>query len=256
MANLDVEFRGAVAVLCIDNETKLNALTGAILKDLAEQLEQLGANPTVRGLILTGAGDRAFCAGADIKEWSQYEAFEFAREWIALGHRVLDQLTAFPKPVIAAINGMCFGGGLELAGACDVRVATTGAQFALPETSIGINPGWSGVQRLGRLIPEALLREMALTGARLSAQRLYDVGFVNVLADGDPMPDAREIAARTCSLAPRAVEVTKAVLNTASGEAKALLVDQLAGALLAKTADSQEGIAAFKEKRNAEFSGE
>jgi len=254
-AKLELDRDGAAAILRLNNETKLNALTGDILRALPEHLDDLAADESVTAVIVTGTGSRAFCAGADINEWSDFEPFAFARQWIALGHRALDRLASFPKPVIAAVNGMCLGGGLEIAGACDLRVATNTALFGLPEASIGISPGWSGVQRLARSVPDAVLREMALTGGRLTADRMYCVGFVNKVVTGDPLPAALEIAASVDRLAPRAVEVTKAVLNAAADEAPAMLVDQLAGTLLAKTADMAEGVAAFRGKRKPKFKG-
>ncbi|VAW10856.1 Enoyl-CoA hydratase [hydrothermal vent metagenome] len=254
-ATIEIEHKKGAAVLRLSNQAKLNALTGDILRALPGQLDDLAADEGVAAVIVIGTGSRAFCAGADINEWSGYEPFEFAREWIALGHRAFDRLASFPKPVIAAVNGLCFGGGLELAGACDMRVASASALFGLPEASIGISPGWSGVQRLARSVPDAILREMALTGARLSAARMAEVGFVNTVVDGDPLPAALEIAARVEGLAPRAVEVTKAVLNASAGEAQALLLDQLAGALLSKTEDMAEGAASFRDKRKPEFKG-
>ena len=255
-AEIRLAHDGAAAILTIANAARLNALTGDMLRALPATLDALAADAGVRAVILTGEGEKSFCAGADIAEWGAMAPFDFARDWIALGHRVFDRLATFPKPVIAAIDGYCFGGGLELAGTADVRVASGRASFGLPETSIGVNPGWSGVQRLRRTIPDALIREMALTGARLAPSRLLTVGFLNAVVDGDPLPAAAEIARRVAGLAPKAVEVTKAVLNASAGEGRALALDQLAGTLLAKTADKEEGITAFRQKRKAEFGGE
>jgi enoyl-CoA hydratase/carnithine racemase len=156
--------------------------------------------------------------------------------------------------LIAAINGAASGGGLELAALCDVRVAAPEAVFGLPEAGIGVTPGWSGAQRLGRLLPQALLREMALTGGRLDAERLREVGFINEIAS-DPLARALEIAERAAALGPRAVETTRLVLNAAIDEGREAAIDALAGGLAASTADKAEGVASFREKRKPDFRG-
>ena len=252
---LHIERRGRIALLILDNQSKGNAISQAMLVDFGNATTEIDNDRELRAAILTGAGARAFCTGADISAWSGMDAIDFARRWIRAGHLQFDRFARLSIPTIAAINGAAFGGGLELAALCDVRVASPDAIFALPEASIGVTPGWSGAQRLGRLLPQALLREMALTGGRLSAERLREVGFINEISS-DPLARALEIAERAAALAPRAVETTRLVLNAAIGEGREAAVDALAGGLVASTADKAEGVASFREKRRPDFRGE
>jgi len=247
--------RRATTLLCIlDNLRKRNSLNGAMLEGLAAAAAQVERDREVRAVVIAGEGGDAFCSGADISEWGALDPVEFGRDWVGGGHALFDRLARLPVPVIGAINGSAFGGGLELAALCDVRIASKGALFALPEASIGVTPGWSGAQRLGRLLPQALLREMALTGGQLTAERLWSVGFLNEISDA-PVVRALEIAARVAGLAPRAVETTRLVLNAAIGEGREQAIDRLAGGLVAATSDKQEGVASFREKRRPTFTG-
>lgn len=249
------ERRGPVILLTLENASKGNAISGKMLAELGEAVTEIEADRALRAAVMTGAGERAFCTGADISAWSELDALEFARHWIRGGHFLFDRLARLPIPFIAAMNGAALGGGLELAAVCDVRLCNPDATFGLPETGIGVTPGWSGLQRLGRLIPQALLREMALTGGRLGAERLREVGFVNEIVS-DPLTRALEIAERAAALAPRAVEATRLVLNAAVGEGREAALDALAGGSVASTHDKAEGVASFREKRRAQFSGD
>ena len=254
-ATVRSETTDGVLVLTLSNERKLNALTPAMLDDLDAAAAAVEADRTVRAVVLTGSGSRAFSAGADIKAWGGLDAFAFARQWIRLGHRVFDRLARLPVPTIAALNGHAFGGGLELAACTDVRLAVAGAEFALPEGAIGVTPGWSGVQRLARLMPQGLVREMALTGARLSAARACEVGFLSEVVEADVLGRAIAIARRAAGLAPRAVEITKLVLNAEIGEGREQALDALAGGLAATTLDRAEGVKSFAERRPPKFEG-
>jgi enoyl-CoA hydratase len=245
---------GAVLWL-LDNPRKNNALDPAMLEELANLCGQAEQDRTIRSVIISGKGDKAFCAGADISAWGSMDPVDFMRIWIGRGHFLLDRIAQLPVPVVGALNGFAFGGGLELAAVCDVRVASPGATFALPETSIGVTPGWSGAQRLARLMPQALVREMALTGGRLDAQRLWSVGFLSEIAES-PLERAIAIASRIADLSPRAVDATKLVLSAATGESREQAIDRLASGLAAATPDKAEGVASFSEKRKPRFSGE
>ncbi|MDE3176929.1 MAG: enoyl-CoA hydratase/isomerase family protein [Pseudomonadota bacterium] len=253
--SVQIERFGATLCWTLDNPRKNNALDGAMLEALANASEGVENDRGVRAVVLAGAGERAFCAGADIAEWGSLDSVDFMRRWIGGGHHLFDRLARLPVPVIAALEGWVFGGGLELAAICDLRIASPNASFALPEASIGVTPGWSGAQRLGRLLPQALVREMALTGARLDAQRMWSVGFVNEIVD-KPLVRAMEIGERIALLAPRAVEATKLVIAAASGEGGEQAIDRLAAGLVAGTRDLREGVDSFRAKRKPDFNGD
>lgn len=252
---ITTERHDRLAIVWLDNHAKLNALNAAMLDSFAREFDTLAADPNIAALIVSGRGHRAFCAGADIAAWGDLAPFDFAHHWIARGHRLFDRIAATPKLTIAAINGDALGGGLELLAACDLRVAVRRATFALPEAAIGVIPGWGGTQRLARQIPPAVLKEMALSGARVDAERAYQIGFLNALVDADPVSCACDMALRSTALAPRAVEIAKYMINAACNENRAAMIDALAGGLAASTADKAEGVAAFTAKRPPKFTG-
>ena len=151
MSNVQFSAENRIAVITLDNPSKLNALTPDMLVELCALCDRIELDQNILCVLLTAAGDRFFCAGADINAWAGYSPLEFSRYWVRSGHRVFDRLARLSKPTIAVLSGNAFGGGLELAAACDIRVMAPNAQIALPETAVGIVPGWSGTQRLARL---------------------------------------------------------------------------------------------------------
>ncbi|MFZ2103020.1 MAG: enoyl-CoA hydratase/isomerase family protein [Oricola sp.] len=254
MSALHLIRAGAIAELRLDNPGKLNALTLPMLEALDAHCAELERDPAVIAVIVTAEGDRAFCTGADIIAWSNLPPADFARHWVRDGHRIFDRLARLSKPTIAAISGHAFGGGLELASACDIRVIAPSATLALPETGVGIVPGWSGTQRLARLLPEPVLKEMALFGRRISAERALALGFVAEIAE-DARAAALAIAEKTLSTSPRATEIAKYMLHAAVGEDRSAMVEALGGGMIAASADKAEGVAAFRAKRRPEFPG-
>lgn len=254
MSDLHLEIHGSVAELRLDNPAKLNALTVQMLNALEMHCRTIERNSEIRAVILTAEGDRAFCVGADINAWADLSPGDFARHWVRDGHRAIDRLAQLSLPTIAAISGHAFGGGLELATACDLRVMAPNATLALPETGVGIVPGWSGSQRLTKHIPPAMLKEMALLGRRVSAERAFQIGYVNAVSE-DPRATALEMAGEISVKSPRATEVTKYMIQAALGENTNAMIEALGGGMIFATEDKAEGVAAFREKRKPKFPG-
>lgn len=254
MSRVILETGAGTALLRLENGAKMNAFTAGMLADLWRHLDTVERDPSVRCLVITGEGDRAFCTGADINAWGDLSPAEFARHWVREGHRVFDRLARLGKPTVAALNGHAFGGGLELAAACDIRVMAPGATLALPEARVGIVPGWSGTNRLRRLLPEPVVKEMALFGRRIAAERALALGFAAEVAE-DPVAAARAIAQEAAVLSPRAVEIAKTMIHAAAGEDAAAMVEALGSAAIAASADRDEGVAAFRARRKPDFPG-
>lgn len=255
MSEITCTYDGNAAVLTVTNERKLNALTMGMLHKLEDHLVAIERNHDVRAVILTGAGPKAFCCGADIAEWGPLNPVDFARFWVRDGHRVFDRLARLSKPVIGALNGHAFGGGLELAACCDIRILTPTTTLALPEGKVGIVPGWSGTQRLMRLLPEAVVKEMALFGRRITANRALALGFAAEVSD-DPLMAAKGRVDALTDMSPRAAELSKTMIHAAVGEDKAAAIEALASAAAAASDDRDEGVSAFLEKRSPKFTGQ
>jgi enoyl-CoA hydratase/carnithine racemase len=245
-----------IAIVVLDRAAKLNSLTPAMLDELERCARELEADTDVRVVILTGAGDRAFCVGADINEWAALQPLDMWRRWVRRGHQVFDQWARLRQPVITAINGHAFGGGLELAITGDIRIAADAATFALPEASIATCPGWSGTQRLVQLIGASRAKYLALSGTRLTATQALAGGLVHEVVDaGDALQRATALAREMAQQAPISLQLTKQLINAAAGEDSAATLEAMAGALAATTKDAAEGIRSFREKRAAAFAG-
>lgn len=253
--SIDLSCDASVATITIDRPETLNALDAESLESLRATIVATARRNEVQVIILTAAGDRAFAAGADIKEMaglSRDEALAFAR----LGHATALALEAAPQPVIAAVNGFAFGGGCELALACDIRLASSNAVFAQPEVSLGIPPGWGGSQRLPRIVGSGIAAELIFTGRRVGAEEALRIGLVNAVHEpGTLMSAARGMAATIAANGPNAVRASKrliAVSRTGQpgqglAEEARTFADAFAGP------EQREGMAAFVEKRKPSF---
>jgi enoyl-CoA hydratase len=240
----------AVAVVTIDRQDALNALNVETLTELRDRLRELADDEAARVVVLTGAGDRAFIAGADIKYMGGLGPDE-AKEWGALGHEAARLLEEMPKPTIAAINGFALGGGCELALGCDLRYASSNARLGQPEIDLGIVPGWGGTQRLARVCGLGIAKELILTGRQVDAEEALRVGLVNGISD--PVLDhALEVGEKLAAKSPVALSVAKRLLNLSPG---ALEREAEEFGDLFASEDAREGLAAFAEKRKPRFAG-
>lgn len=254
MSDVHLRIEGAVAHLVLDNPAKLNAFTPDMLAALEGHCSTIERDTALRAVILSAKPARAFCAGADIAAWSTLSPTDFARLWVREGHRIFDRVARLSKPTIAVMEAHAFGGGLELAATCDIRVMAPSATLALPEAQVGIVPGWSGTQRLLRLLPEPVVKEMILFGQRLSAPRAHGLGFVAEVTD-TPMQVAQTMVTKLLDASPRAHEIAKYQIHAAVGEDRAAMIEALGGGMIAATEDKSEGVAAFAEKRPPNFEG-
>ena len=239
---------GAVAVVTIDREEALNALDVATLTELRDRLHEIAGDASVRAVVLTGAGEKAFAAGADIKYMSGLDT-EQAKAWGALGHQATGLLESMPKPAIAAINGFALGGGCELALACDLRYASSRAKLGQPEINLAIVPGWGGTQRLARVAGLAVAKDLIYSGRTVDAAEAQRVGLVNGIAD--PVLDkAVEVAHSLASKSAVAMAAAKRLVNLAPG---ALDAEAREFGELFASEDAKEGLVAFAEKRAPRF---
>jgi enoyl-CoA hydratase len=246
---------GAVAIVTVDRQDALNALDLPTLTQLRDELAAIARDDDVRSVVLTGAGERAFVAGADIKYMSAL-GVEEAKAWGALGHDAGRLLETMPKPTIAAVNGFALGGGCELALACDIRYASPRAKLGQPEVNLGIIPGWGGTQRLARVCGIGVAKELVFTGRTVDADEALRIGLVNEVHD--PVLDkARETAQLLASKSPVALRVMKDLANRAlAGDHGANLAAEAdAFGELFASADAREGLTAFVDKREPQFVG-
>lgn len=249
---------GPVATITLNRPKQLNALSQAVIRELDAAIDELAADDLIRAIILTGSGDRAFAAGADIGELAQLASATEGRLMAQGSHALGRKMADLPKPLIAAINGFALGGGLELALACDVRIASDSAQLGLPEVTLGIIPGWGGTQRLPRLVGPGMAKLLMMTGERVDAAEALRIGIVErVLPHAELIDQAKQIAHKMASLPPLSIAAIKQAVNRGLNMAldDANLYEASLFAELTATEDAKEGTRAFVEKRKAEWKG-
>jgi enoyl-CoA hydratase/carnithine racemase len=255
--NVLYDKRGAIAYVTINRPNVLNALNTPTWADLQSAFEDARDDTAVRGVILTGAGEKAFIAGADISQLAHATALE-AEQSSRFGQEVLDLIENLGKPVIAAINGFALGGGCETAMACTLRIAAENAKFGQPEVKLGLLPGGGGTQRLPRLVGKGRALQLILSGEMISAQEAYRIGLVNeVVPAADLIPRAEAILKQICSNAPIAVKFALEAANKGmeTSQSEGMLLEASYFGLCASTEDKKEGTSAFLEKRAPQFHG-
>jgi enoyl-CoA hydratase len=255
--NVLVSFEGEVGILAINRPKALNALNTETLKDIQAGIEEVKDHPEVKVLIVTGGGEKAFVAGADIEEMKGMNSIE-ALNFSKLGHLALKMIQDFDRPVIAAVNGYALGGGTEIALACDFIYASENARFGFPEVTLGIFPGFGGTQRLPRLIGKGKAKELILTGKMINAQEAYQMGIVNrVFPHASLMEETKKVALQIAANGAVGVRLAKSVVDGGfdMGLAEACSLESYAFSLGFSTQDQKEGMTAFLEKRKPNFKG-
>jgi enoyl-CoA hydratase/carnithine racemase len=257
LANVKYEKKGLTAYVTVNRPKVLNALNTPTWTDLQAAFEDAKADASVKGVILTGAGDKAFIAGADISELADVDAYG-AEESSRFGQSVLDFIENLGKPVVAAINGFALGGGCEMAMACTIRIAAEHAKFGQPEVKLGLLPGGGGTQRLPRLVGKGRALQLILTGETISAQEAYRIGLVNEVVPAAGLIDRAEaILKHIAANAPIAVKFSLEAVNRGleTSQSEGLALEASHFGICAATEDKKEGTSAFLEKRAAKFRG-
>jgi len=246
-----------IATITLNRPEALNAFSKEVAEEVLQALEDIRNDENVRVVVLTGAGEKAFSTGADIKAMKGMNALK-ARELSVMGGKLCSAFENLEKPVIAAINGYALGGGLEVAMACDLRIASENARVGQTEINMGLIPGWGGTQRLTRLVGITKAKELVLTGKMIDAKTAEQLGIVNMVVPADKFKETvRQFAAELASKAPVALKVAKALINKGSEISldAALALEREGFGVVGSTEDLQEGVSAFMEKRKPVFKG-
>ncbi|OWZ89523.1 enoyl-CoA hydratase/isomerase family protein [Ensifer adhaerens] len=252
-ARIELVVTDRIARLTLRRPEKLNAIDADMVDALLQACRTIERSDAVVA-ILSGQGERSFCAGGDIDAWSSLDADRFSRRWLRDGHDAFDALARLSVPLIAVLNGHALGGGLELAACADLRIAEAHVKIGQPEPGLGIIPGWSGTQRASRRFGAQLVRRMALFGEVYGAGEALSLGLVDrVVVKGEGLAAAQVAAERVLQRSPRATELTKMLINAAEGEESERVVEALAGAVAAASSDLMEGLAAYRQKRSPKF---
>ncbi len=253
---VSVERRGAVAVWTLDRPDRMNALGRATVRELGRLARKARGDASIRAVVLTGRGERAFCAGADLKE-RQGMNEEDVRDFLGLYRAAFDAIDRLPKPVIAAINGVAFGGGLELALACDLRIMSASTQIGLTEVSLAIIPGAGGTQRIAKLVGPARAKELILLARRIDAREAHALGIVNRVAEGSTLEAALALAEQFETAAPIAVAAALEAIDAATDLPldAGLLHERRCYERTLESSDRLEALAAFREKRPPRYEG-
>jgi enoyl-CoA hydratase/carnithine racemase len=246
---------GDVATITLERPTKLNALTPEMLDALDTAIATVRGS-TARVVVLRGAGAKAFCVGADINRFAPLTAVQMWRDWTATGHRVFDALAGLAQPTVAVLHGATFGGGLELALACDFRIVAAEARLGLPEVGLGTVPGWGGTERLTELVGRARAKEIVLSRRTLDGEQAHAWGIASDVAPRAALDTAVDaLVTRLAGGAPIAVQLAKQIIDAAADGAPSRVLEALAGGLTSATDDLREGIAAFQQRRDPTFTG-
>ncbi len=255
--NVTVEKEMDIAILSINRPKALNALNYETLSDISTAIRELGDDKEIGVVIITGAGEKAFVAGADIKEMKDMTPLE-ARKFMQFGQSVFNGVENLPKPTIAAVNGYALGGGCELAISCDMVLASENAMFGLPEVGLGIHPGFGGTQRLPRLVGSAKAKELIFTGEMIDAEEALRIGLVNRLVpEGKLILEAKTLAQKILKNGQIAIRLAKSAINAGLNVPleKGLAYEAETQGLAFSTQDKDEGLEAFLEKRKPKFKG-
>jgi len=256
--NLLFDVDNGVATITFNRPKALNALNSETFRELSRAINYCKENESVKAVVLTGAGDRAFVVGADITEISKMQSVIDVMLFVELGHNTIRAMELMEKPVIAAVNGLALGGGIEIAAACDIRFASEKAFFGTPEINLGTIPGWGGTQRVARLVGIGLAKELVMSGDPITAQRAYEIGLVNkIFKPQELMVETKKYAKMLGSKPPFAIKMAKFAINfgydLALDNARSLEIQCTCQCF--STEDMKEGVKAFLEKRKPKFKG-